>query len=151
MFRIVVNDDLWSPLLQVVFPAHICPASTTTISTTNNNVINNGMTNNHHQDVVDSTSDNRSSVSQPRHANNISSTDTTATSATNPTTASYSHIQELKMNELLIKLSWKHINGRQGKFCSWSVGKSPIKLTIIYDDEITFFHFKRSNYNYKFV
>ena len=75
------------------------PASTTTISTTNNNVINNGMTNNHHQDVVDSTSDNRSSVNQQRHANNITSSDATATSATNPPTASYSHIQELKMND----------------------------------------------------
>ena len=76
------------------------PSATTTISTTNN-AINNGMGNNH-QDVVDSTSDNRSSVGQPRHhnhTNNITSSDATATGATNPNTASYSHIQELKMND----------------------------------------------------
>ena len=59
------------------------------------------MTNNHHQNIVDSTSDNRINAGQQQHqnhTNNISSSDAT-TSSPNTSTASYSHIQELKMND----------------------------------------------------
>ena len=75
------------------------PAATTTASITND--INNGMINNHHQNIVDSTSDNRIHAGQQQHQNHtntISSSDAT-TSSPNTTTASYSHIQELKMND----------------------------------------------------
>ena len=72
----------------------IVPAASTT------NDVNNGMTNSHHQNIVDSTSDNRTNIGQrhQNHSNNITSSDAN-TSSSNPTTASYSHIQELKMND----------------------------------------------------
>ena len=76
----------------------IIPPSTTT---TSNHVFNNGMVN--HQDVVDSTSDNRTNLSlqqrQLQHTTNEQPLNNINASTTNPTTTSYSHIQELKMND----------------------------------------------------
>ena len=78
------------------------PHSTMPEASSNNMFNNEGLINNPHQELVDSTSDIRSSLGplqlkspqQPQiqqSSNNVS--------AANPTTASYSHIQELKMND----------------------------------------------------